>query len=90
MITACCGSAYRQPSQHGWDCQRARLDLRQHLDHYTQQRSASVPLVAGQRYYLEALQKEGGGGDHVEVAWAGPGIVDGNGLPSTNVIAGCS
>lgn len=55
---------------------------------YAQQRSPAVTLVAGQRCYLEALQKEGGGGDHVEVGWAGPGIVDANGLPSTNVIAG--
>lgn len=53
---------------------------------YAQQRSAPVTLVAGQRYYLDALHKEGGGGDHVEVGWAGPGIVDANGLASTNVI----
>lgn len=31
------------------------------------QRSAAIPLVAGQRYYLEALQAEGSGGDHVSV-----------------------
>ncbi len=31
------------------------------------QRSAAIPLVAGQRYYLEALHAEGGGGDHVSV-----------------------
>lgn len=39
-------------------------------------------LVAGQRYYIEALQKEGGGGDHVSVGWSVPG----SGV--TNVIAG--
>ena len=44
-------------------------------------------LVGGQRYYLEALQKEGGGGDHVEVAWTGPGIVSTDGLSATNIIA---
>ena len=54
---------------------------------YAQQRSAPITLVAGQTYYLDALHKEGGGGDHVEVGWAGPGIVDTNGLASTNVIA---
>ncbi|MDB6078635.1 MAG: uncharacterized protein JWO82_2382, partial [Akkermansiaceae bacterium] len=36
------------------------------------QQSAVIPLVAGQRYYIEALQKEGNGGDHLAVAWQGP------------------
>jgi autotransporter-associated beta strand protein len=30
-------------------------------------------LVAGQRYYFEALQKEGVGGDHLSAAWVIPG-----------------
>lgn len=38
------------------------------------QQSVVIPLVAGQAYYIEALQKEGGGGDHLAVAWQGPGI----------------
>ncbi|WP_226895189.1 PA14 domain-containing protein, partial [Luteolibacter marinus] len=38
------------------------------------QQSAVIPLVAGQAYYIEALQKEGGGGDHLAVAWQGPGF----------------
>jgi hypothetical protein len=33
------------------------------------QRSAPVNLVGGQRYYIEALQKEANGNDHVSVAW---------------------
>ncbi len=37
------------------------------------QRSAAVALVAGQRYYLEALHAEGGGGDHVSVGVQFPG-----------------
>jgi len=41
---------------------------------YAEQRSAKVPLVAGRRYYLEARMKEGGGGDHLSVAWSGPGL----------------
>lgn len=53
---------------------------------YTQYASQISPvqsnLVAGQHYYIETLHKEGGGGDHVSVAWAGPG------LSGTNVIAG--
>jgi hypothetical protein len=36
------------------------------------QRSASIFLQAGQRYYVEALQKEGGGGDNLAVRWQLP------------------
>lgn len=49
---------------------------------YGSQVSAAKTLTAGQRYYIETLQKEGGGGDHVQVAWTGPGIT------SITVIAG--
>ena len=35
--------------------------------------SAPIPLVAGQRYYIEALMKEGSGGDHLAVTWQMPG-----------------
>lgn len=37
------------------------------------QRSASVTLTGGQRYFLEVLQKEKGGKDHVSVVWQEPG-----------------
>lgn len=33
-----------------------------------------LPLKAGQFYYLEVLHKEGGGGDHMSVAWQGPNL----------------
>lgn len=33
------------------------------------QKSAEIYLVAGQRYYIEALMKEGGGGDNLSVSW---------------------
>jgi len=36
------------------------------------QESAGIALVGGQRYYLEALQKEGGGGDNLSVRWQLP------------------
>jgi uncharacterized repeat protein (TIGR01451 family) len=39
-----------------------------------QQQSADILLVAGQGYYIDALQKEGGGLDNLSVAWQGPGI----------------
>jgi hypothetical protein len=37
------------------------------------QKSASINLIAGQQYYVEALQKEHGGGDNLAVGWAKPG-----------------
>ena len=40
---------------------------------YTTQRSALVNLVAGQRYYVEALLKEGTGGDNLAIGWQLPG-----------------
>jgi serine protease len=40
---------------------------------YASQKSASISLQAGQRYYIEALQKEAGGGDNIAVAWQRPG-----------------
>ena len=39
---------------------------------YTSQQSQPISLVAGNRYYIMALHKEGVGGDHVAVAWQGP------------------
>ncbi len=36
---------------------------------YASQKSELIDLVAGQEYYIEVLLKEGGGGDHVAVAW---------------------
>ena len=40
---------------------------------FSSQKSSAIPLTAGQRYYVEALQKEGGGGDNLAVGWAKPG-----------------
>ena len=41
---------------------------------YASQTSDPVELVGGQAYYIETLHKEGSGGDHLQVAWTGPGI----------------
>ncbi len=38
------------------------------------QKSIALALTAGTPYYIEARHKEGGGGDHLAVAWQGPGI----------------
>ncbi|TLS48333.1 hypothetical protein FE782_31195 [Paenibacillus antri] len=40
---------------------------------YASQQSAPVQLVAGKRYYIEVLHKEGANDDHVEVGWTGLG-----------------
>ena len=41
----------------------------------TNQQSTNITLVAGQQYYIEALQAEGGGGDNLGVRWQLPGGV---------------
>lgn len=57
------------------------------------QKSALISLEAGRRYYLEALQKEGGGGDSLSIGWQLPGgsqelpIPATRGLPFTGVTA---
>ncbi len=40
---------------------------------FATQKSSPVTLQAGQLYYVEVLHEEGGGGDHVAVAWTPPG-----------------
>ncbi|MBW7992039.1 MAG: hypothetical protein FVQ84_18770 [Planctomycetes bacterium] len=40
------------------------------------QMSAPVSLVGGQKYYIEGIYKEGGGGDNLAVAWQGPDSPD--------------
>jgi GH35 family endo-1,4-beta-xylanase len=45
----------------------------QEWDASATQRSATVYLVAGQDYYIEALHKESSGADHLAVGWIQPG-----------------
>jgi len=40
---------------------------------YAEQQSAPITLAAGQRCYIEALQKEGSGGDNLAAGWSIPG-----------------
>jgi hypothetical protein len=47
------------------------------------QKSAAINLKAGKSYFIQALMKEGTGGDNLSVGWAGPVIGD-----TTTVIAG--
>ena len=48
---------------------------------YSSQQSVTIMLQAGQAYYIEALAQEGGGGDHLAIAWQIPGqareVIDG-------------
>ena len=45
--------------------------------------AAGIPLVAGQRYYLEAIQREGGGGDNFAVTMVPAGEVPTSGDATT-------
>jgi YD repeat-containing protein len=38
-------------------------------DMYSEQKSVQIQLEAGQRYYIETLQKENNSNDHLSVAW---------------------
>ncbi|MHC4165436.1 MAG: PA14 domain-containing protein, partial [Planctomycetota bacterium] len=47
--------------------------------------SDPIPLIGGEKYYMVAIWKEGGGGDHCQVAWQGPGIPDRVIIPGGNL-----
>mgnify|MGYP005836116787 FL=1 len=49
----------------------APTDFRE-FTRFATQVSAPITLVAGQKYYIEALHKEDSGGDHFSVAWQTP------------------
>jgi len=66
----------------------ARISGYSDVDEWTKfasQKSAPVPLVGGQRYYIAALWKEGDGGDHCHVAWEVPGIPTRTTIPGSNL-----
>lgn len=50
------------------------------------QQSAPITLVGGQRYYIEALQKEGAGGDNLAVRWQLPGGVIEEPIPPNRLL----
>jgi regulation of enolase protein 1 (concanavalin A-like superfamily) len=51
----------------------------------TAQKSAAIKLQTGQKYFIMALGKEGGGGDSTAVAWQGPGIATRQVIPAQYV-----
>lgn len=50
--------------------------------------SFPIQLTAGRRYYVEALWKEGGGGDYLQVAWRTPNDPDLNSTAGLQPIPG--
>ncbi|MDB6030496.1 MAG: CotH protein, partial [Verrucomicrobiales bacterium] len=50
------------------------------------QKSAGINLTAGQRYYIEALQKEGGGGDNLAVRWQLPNATIEEPIPNNRLL----
>ncbi|WP_281222680.1 fibronectin type III domain-containing protein [Photobacterium sanguinicancri] len=54
----------------------ARINGYTSIDNWSNnnQVTKNIQLNAGQLYYIEAMHKEGGGGDHLSVAWQGPSI----------------
>jgi len=53
---------------------------------FTTQKSAGINLTAGTKYYVEALVKEGIGGDNLAAGWRKPS--DGNGTSPAEVVPG--
>jgi len=56
----------------------------------TNQTSALIPLLGGHRYYIEALMKEGGGGDNLTVRWQLPDGTIEEPIPGTRMIPAVS
>jgi hypothetical protein len=50
-----------------------------------EQQSAAISLVAGQRYYIEALHKEGTNSDHLAVGWQLPDLTFERPIPGTRL-----
>jgi GH35 family endo-1,4-beta-xylanase len=55
-------------------------------DEFPGQRSAPVYLIAGERYYVEALHKEGAGNDHLAVGWELPSGVLERPIPASRLM----
>lgn len=53
---------------------------------YGEQQSTAISLQANKAYYIEALQKEGGGGDNLAVRWLRPGNIDEGPIPATYLL----
>ncbi len=56
---------------------------------YSSQTSATISLVAGEKYYTELIHKEGWGGDHFQVYWQTPSSGSWTIVPNANLRAIC-
>lgn len=57
------------------------------FDRLPSQKSAPIVLVAGRRYYVEVLHKQGLGDEHVAVGWTLPGGAQERPIPSARLSA---
>ena len=57
---------------------------------FSSQQSSSIALVAGETYYIEALMKEGGGGDNLAVGWQLPSGTQERPIPASYFSSGVS
>lgn len=55
-------------------------------DKFPEQQSSLIPLAAGQVYYIEALQKEQGGGDNLAVGWQLPNGTQERPIPGNRLL----
>ena len=55
-------------------------------DKFPEQQSALISLTAGQLYYIEALQKEGTGGDNLAVGWQLPNGTQERPIPGNRLL----
>lgn len=65
------------PANMNLICELTSWTSPQQWDLYPEQKSIPVTLKGSQRYYIEALHRERGGGDCLGVGWGGPTIGDG-------------
>jgi uncharacterized protein (DUF1800 family) len=77
-------SANKQPSGKTLRCSVSGWTDTGEWTKYPGQRSATIQLTAGQSYYFETFHQEGGGGDHLSVAWTRPDMAEG----TREIIAG--
>jgi hypothetical protein len=64
--------------------------LNDDLYKYPSQKSAVVALVAGQTYYIEAAELEGGGGDNLAAYWVTPNNATPVIIPGSNLVPFCT
>ena len=65
-----------QPSAKQLIAYHTGATLPKQWDKYATQKSISINLIQGQRYFIEVLMKDGSGGDNIAVGWSKPGETD--------------